>query len=483
MTSFPRPSFLLALLGCLLVCAPASASAASRLTIRGAGFGHGVGMSQYGAYGFAKQGVGYGEILAHYYSGTSLGVVEPDRTVRVLLQATGGAASFSGARQAGTRTLDPGRTYKAVRRGATQVDLLSGSGRRLGTFTAPLQVAGGPGGIVLGGRALNGRTGGAYRGVLELRPGAFGINAINAVSLDEYVQGVVPVESPASWPLEALKAQAVAARSYAITNSKGGAGFEHYPDTRSQVYGGIGAEAATTNRAVAETARQVVTYEGRPVVTYFFSTAGGRTENVENSLGGAPQPWLRSVEDPYDDASPRHRWGPVRLSLGEAQRKLGGLVKGSFRGIKVVKRGASPRVVAADVVGTGGRTRVSGATLRARFGLYDTWSFFTSIAARRAPAPEQAPVEQPPQRAAGDSTGGVTPSARMTRFPTIASLAGEVLPARDGERVHVQVRRDGAWTTILSPRVRGGAYRAAITQPGTYRAVFRGDAGAAVRIR
>ena len=178
------PRFLLlSLLICLLASAPAAA--ASRLTIRGAGFGHGVGMSQYGAYGFAKQGTGYADILGHYYSGTSLGTVEADRTVRVLLQATGGSASFSGATQAGSRKLSPGKTYRAARRGSTQVDLLAASGRRLGTFTAPLQVAGGARGIVLGGRAINGRTGGAYRGVLELRPGAFGINAINAVPLDE----------------------------------------------------------------------------------------------------------------------------------------------------------------------------------------------------------------------------------------------------------------------------------------------------------
>ena len=123
--------------------------------------------------------------------------------------------------------------------------------------------------------------------------------------------GVVSRESPASWPIEALKAQAVAARTYAITTTKGGNGFDHYPDTRSQVYGGVAAETASTDRAVAETRGQVVTYDGEPVITYFFSTSGGRTENVENSLGGAPQPWLRSVEDPYDDVSPRHRWGPI----------------------------------------------------------------------------------------------------------------------------------------------------------------------------
>ena len=113
-------------------------------------------------------------------------------------------------------------------------------------------------------------------------PGAFGLSTINVVGLDDYVRGVVSRESPASWPLEALKAQAVAARTYAITTSKGGDGFDQYADTRSQVYGGVGAETASTDQAVAETAGQVVTYEGAPVVTYFFSTSGGRTEDVEN---------------------------------------------------------------------------------------------------------------------------------------------------------------------------------------------------------
>src|SRR3954447_9621488 len=96
-----------------LVCA-AAAPAASRLTIRGAGFGHGVGMSQYGAYGFAEQGTGYAEILAHYYQGTALGTAEPGTTVRVLLHSSGAAASFSGAERAGARRLDPARTYRVA---------------------------------------------------------------------------------------------------------------------------------------------------------------------------------------------------------------------------------------------------------------------------------------------------------------------------------------------------------------------------------
>jgi len=464
---------ILTALGCLALAGPASAG--TRMTIRGAGFGHGVGMSQYGAYGFAKQGAGYQEILGHYYSGTALGTADLSRPVRVLVQSTSGAASFSGAERAGARTLNPAKSYRAVRRSFDQVDLQNASGKRIATFTAPLQIAGGDDGLVLKGR-------GGYRGILELRPGAFGLTAINVVGLDEYVRGVVAAESPSSWPLEALKAQAVAARTYAITTSKGGNGFDQYADTRSQVYGGMGSETPSTDQAVAETAGQVVTYQGKPVVTYFFSTSGGRTENVENVFGGEPQPWLRSVDDPYDGVSPRHRW-KLSMTLASAQGRLSGLVKGRFRGIKVVKRGASPRVLKADVVGTRGRTRVTGSTLRARFGLYDTWSSYTSIATRKAKPPADAPATTPPQRAAGEGTGGASAGARMTRFRPIASLRGSVLPARDGDTVEIQVRRDGHWHAVLAARIRRGAYRAAVTQPGSYRAVYRGAAGAPVRAR
>jgi stage II sporulation protein D len=170
------------------------------------------------------------------------------------------------------------------------------------------------------------------------------------------------------------------------------------------------------------------------------------------------------------------------MTLGSAQARLGGLVKGSFRGIKVVKRGASPRVLQADVVGTRGRTRVSGATLRSRLGLYDTWASYTSIATRKAKPPADVPATTPPQRAAGEGTGGVTASARMTRFRPIASLQGSVLPARDGDTVEIQARSNGRWRGVLGTRVRAGAYRATVTQPGVYRAVYRGAAGDPVRV-
>jgi stage II sporulation protein D len=448
-----------------LLAAPAAAAAAddATLTIRGAGFGHGVGMSQYGALGFAQQGTGYRDILAHYYSGTAIGSDGAGKTVRVLLQTTRGAAAFSNATQAGGRKLDPRSTYFARPRAGTSVDLVSAKGRRLATVSAPLRVTStGPVAV---------RAKGSYRGALELRPAGSGLNVVNAVSMEDYVQGVVPVESPASWPAEALKAQAVAARSYALTTSKGGAGFDQYDDTRSQVYGGVRVEATSTNAAVGATRGEVVTYQGRPVTTFFFSTSGGRTEDVENtSLGTRPLPWLKSVSDPYDGVSPKHRWGPVRMSLSAAGKKLGGLVKGTFRGIEVVQRGTSPRVVAADVVGTQGRTRTTGAVLRARLGLLDTWAFFTSVSTR-----EETPPEAKPEPA--DDTGGATASTTAG-----GALRGTILPARRGTVTLEQQTRHG-WREVGTAKVhRDGSYRFGLCAKGTYRVRAGSAAGPVVRV-
>jgi len=472
-----RTLFLTLAVLCLL---PGTASAASsKFTIRGAGFGHGVGMSQYGAYGFALNGSGYRDILGHYYTGTAIGSLDPNQRVRVLLQSTRGAASFTGATRAGRRRLSARKTYYVRRRGAA-VQLLSARRKRMGTYSA-LRVTGRGGIVILRGRAANGRVNGGYRGAIDFSPGAFsGVDAINALSLDTYLQGVVPDESPPSWPIEALKAQAVAARTYAVATMKPTAGFDLYPDTRSQVYGGVGAEETSTNQAIAQTRGEVVTYNGVPVVTYFFSTSGGRTEDVENTpLGNEPRPWLKSVDDPYDDASPRHRWGPIRMTLAQADRKLGSLVKGRFRGIEVVQRGRSPRIVEADVIGSRGRLRVTGGQLRARLGLFDTWAFFTSITSGEEPPAEEPPAEE------GPPTGGTEPfgSAAYLRVRPVGAVAGRVLPVLRTARVTLQ-RRDGKrWVDVGRARVgRGGRYSYTVTRPGLYRVRYHDENGPAVRV-
>src|SRR3954452_17189593 len=326
----------LVLLVALAVLASApSAHAASRLVIRGAGFGHGIGLSQYGAHGLSLQGVGYQAILARYYTGTTLAQVAAAPEVRVLLQGGQRKVTFSGAARLGTQALDPAKTYNVVAGGSGLV-LRDGTTSLL-TTAPPLRVDAPAGGaLLLNGTSQPGLTNARYRGALELRPGRSGIDAINAVGLEDYVRGVVSAESPSAWPLEALKAQAVAARTYAITSRAGSIsdGFDQYADTRSQMYRGVAAERASTDAAVAATSRQVVTYNGVPVTTYFFSTSGGKTENVENSFVGgkreitttscccpAPQPWLKAVACPYYALTPRHRWKPIALPSAQVQAK------------------------------------------------------------------------------------------------------------------------------------------------------------------
>jgi stage II sporulation protein D len=140
-----------------------------------------------------------------------------------------------------------------------------------------------------------------YRGRLEVFANTKGtLTVVNVIPLEEYVRGVVPNEmSPGGWPqLEALKAQAVAARTYAVSNLGRFAaeGYDLTPDTRSQVYGGRSTEHPLTDRAVSETRGRILTYKGAPVNAFYTSTCGGRTEDGENIFGGAPVPYLRGRE-------------------------------------------------------------------------------------------------------------------------------------------------------------------------------------------
>jgi stage II sporulation protein D len=181
---------------------------------------------------------------------------------------------------------------------------------------------------------------------------------------------------PFSWPQDALRAQAVVARSYALSGRVNGDGFDLYDDTRSQVYGGLTAETKPTNRAVKATAGEVVEHRGDVVATYYFSTSGGATESVQFGFPGAdPEPYLKGVRDPYDGASPYHSWRE-KLSERQMEDRLGGLVHGDLRAIKVTKTGDSPRIVRAKVVSSGGVEEVGGLTLQDRLGLRSTWARF-----------------------------------------------------------------------------------------------------------
>jgi stage II sporulation protein D len=353
-----------------LLLAP-NAQAGVRWVVLGHGFGHGVGMSQYGAYGYATHGKGYGFILGHYYSGTTIGKLGGPRIVRVLLDVSGSDIGFSGATSACGKTLDAGRGYEAHRAGSS-VRLRSSGRRPIANCGRALRAAG-KGQVTIDGNL--------YRGALEVVPtesDAGSLNEINALPVDQYVKGVVPNESPPSWPQAELRAQAVAARSFALTGAVGGNGFDLYDDTRSQVYEGMSSEVASTNEAAEATRGQVVMYGGKIAVTYFSACSGGQTESVQNVFFGPAIPYLVGVPDPYDGACPLHNW-KLEFSGPEISSRLGAYLHGKLKQVVITKRGVSPRIVEAKLIGTGGVTKVRGDQLESALGSYSTWMDFQKV--------------------------------------------------------------------------------------------------------
>jgi SpoIID/LytB domain protein len=350
--------------------APA-ANAAVSWVVHGRGFGHGVGMSAYGAYGFAKHGKNYRFILGHYYRGTTLGNLTGTRVVRVLLDVSPGDVGFSGATSGCGIALDPARSYQAHRSGAAVV-LRSSGGKRLAACGRRLRAAG-PGTIEIAGF-------GRFRGALETVPtesDAGSLNIVNALALEQYVKGVMPNEVPPSWPVEELKAQSVAVRSIAITGDVGGNGFDLYSDTRSQVYEGLESEYPQTNAAVDATRGQVVMYGGEIAETFYSACSGGHTESVVNVFGTAV-PYLVGVPDPYDYYCPLHKW-TLEFSGPEISERLGGYLKGKLKQVVVTRRGVSPRIITAKLVGTGGVSTVTGSQLEVALGGYDSWMTFQKV--------------------------------------------------------------------------------------------------------
>jgi stage II sporulation protein D len=328
-----------------LVCAPPAAAAlSSRVVIDGRGWGHGVGMSQWGARGFALHGWDYRRILAHYYPGTTLDR-EAGVTVRVLV-AEGRRVVTIGSK-APFRVRDARGRVRVVRAGR----------RRVATDRVRLT-------FLPGAQPLSLDAAG-YRGELVVGGG----NVVNVLPLERYLRGVVPWEMPRRWAREALKAQAVAARSYALATLERGRAFDLYADTRDQVYGGIRAESDATNRAIGATAGQVLTWDGQPALTYYFSTSGGRTAAAGDSLPWAPRvPYLVSVPDPYDALSPHHSW-----SYSFARARLAALLH--LPGLRRIELRRAPSGRVAEVVARwrGGARTIAGRTFQHELGLPSTW--------------------------------------------------------------------------------------------------------------
>jgi SpoIID/LytB domain protein len=301
------------------------AQAVPTFYISGTGFGHGIGMSQYGAQGSALAGKDHRWILSHYYTGTTVSAA-PAKTIRVNIDA---AANYdSGGNSGFTKTswrIEPGdSSQRLVIAGVPSVQgryTFTGSGSSV-TVTppgglAPVTLSGtvritASGGTppllrVVEGTGIYSFTNARYRGTLELSSSSGRIKLVNVLPMDSYLYGVVPRESFSSWHAEALKAQAIAARSYAYTQTTA---HELYCTTRSQAYQGYGAynssnvwvgEMASTNTAVAATKDLVIKYGTRIVRAYYSSHSGGHTANNEDVwVTGSPLPEMRGVPDTYE---------------------------------------------------------------------------------------------------------------------------------------------------------------------------------------
>ena len=224
--------------------------------------------------------------------------------------------------------------------------------------------------------------------------------------------------------------------------------------------------------AVRATRGQVVTYRGRAVTSYFFAASGGHTENVEDSfVGSSPKPWLKGVPDPYERGAPMHTWHRGPYTHAQLGAKLGDWVKGSFERVVVTRRGASPRIVRAVVVGTRGRTRVTGPDLKARLGLPDSWATFVDVSTVPSPA-------GPPLAAAVGVGGGVNVRARAA-----CAVRGTIGAGAPGAPVAVQAERRGRWHAAATTKLRrGGGYAAVLPRSGTYRVRYHGLDGPPVRV-
>ena len=358
--------------------------ASARIVISGHGYGHGHGMSQYGAAGAAREGLGYRKIVEFYYPDTEWGIatgkvsvlVSSDTTDDLVVLDRPGLSVRDLA--TGTRSAlpDVGATrwrLLAGVDGTTVVSYLSGTWRRWGVLEGDgeFYAKGEPVSLVTpsGVRAYRGRLRSA-----SPTPGPTARDTVNVLSLDNYLRGVVPLEMPASWSPAAVRAQSVAARTYAAYEREHPRA-DHYQicdTTACQVYGGADAEHPDSDAAIVATAQRVLLADGEPAFTQFSSSSGGWT-----AAGAAP--YLAAQEDPYDgwSGNPVHSWS-VTFTDADIEARYPAI--GNLQRVIVAARDGNGdwggRVVSVTFVGAKDRVTVSGDSARATLGLRSTWFTF-----------------------------------------------------------------------------------------------------------
>lgn len=341
------------------ISAEPSAKLVSSLTISGHGFGHGIGLSQWGAEERAKAGQSHQQILSFYYPGTTIGAA-PTRNVRVLLAQQpllniGSRAGFTVVDASGRKVALAAGHYPVAADG--NVD-----GRSL---TLPITVEPGREPVMLGGSR--------YHGTLTVGDDGSRLYAVNTLDLEQYVGNVVSFENPAYWPPEALRAQAIASRSYALANLRPDEDWDLYPDDRSQNYAGLRKEYPTAVAAASATKGQVLRYRGQTVNALFSASNGGLTSTNEGLWGGPELPYFTIRSDQFDARSPASTWGPVRVAISTIRRGFPDLPSVGIVSIRVATNTAD-RVSSLTFVGTDGSTvEIDGRSFQQRLGLRSTY--------------------------------------------------------------------------------------------------------------
>ncbi len=290
-----------------------------------------------------------------------------------------------------------------------------------------------------------------YRGSLWIRPQGDALQAVNLVGLETYLASVVGSEMPASWPLEALRAQAVAARTYALRALRPGSGraYDLKATVASQMYLGVEAETASTQAAVAGTRGLVLTYGDGLIEAVFHSSGGGLTEN-SGELWAQQLPYLVSVAD-FDTESPVRDW---RLPLSDELVRKAFPEIGSLERIEVLSTSSSGRVRQARVVGSAGAVLLTGAELRSRLGLKSTLVQFAREAITNPLLADQV-------GAASGQLAAANPAPGLTR-----SLASASLSTGGAATAAATALATPAPSAASSPGGKGGAPVASAYGPG-----------------
>ncbi|GAB09853.1 hypothetical protein GOARA_048_00550 [Gordonia araii NBRC 100433] len=418
-------------------------SAGADVKLVGKGHGHGRGMGQWGAFGYAKKGWSADRILRHYYGGTTAGKADkPEVSVILTKQASVNVRADAGMRVGG-QTVAPGQAVRLAGTTATITSGCNGAAVRtvqLGNnpFVDPINPA--------PSRPANEHlrfcgNNAAYRGGL----GVVGGKVVNRLHVDDYVKGVIPRESLPRWAdeggAEALKAQAVAARTYALAALAKGKKID---DTmNSQVYGGVSGEDPRTNAAADATGGQIRLVRGAPAFTEFSASTGGYTAG-----GNFP-----AVKDDGDSVSPAHTWNAT-VSAGSVGAAFG---VGALKALEVVEaNGLGPnhgRAIKVKAIGSGGTKEVNGEEARTLLKLKSSWF---SIAGQKTK-----PRIVPPPSGPGAGIDVLGPLENLD----LASLLRGVTENVNFDKGDIDKLLGAAGTAFAAKHVELGGKRSPLGQP------------------